>query len=153
MILRRFFLSISLVLLLFSFFPLPASAQLGILPISPADWDVVRCKQEIKALHGKSEADRGKPEIHKVLGCSIKYGLVKLWMLPLFITELLQFLVALGGMLCMLFIVVGGYQYIAGGLTDDKEKGKKTMQYAITGFVVVLVSWIIINIIQTQLTK
>jgi hypothetical protein len=90
-------------------------------------------------------------EIHNILGCAIQHGLLELWMLPFIITELIQFLVALGGMIAMLFIVIGGYQYIIGGITDEKEKGKKTILYAITGFVVVLVSWIVINIVQTFL--
>lgn len=155
MVLRRIILSFFLGLFLFSFTPFPASAQLGILPVAPADWDLGTCKTKIQQLHGKSDEQRGQnlAEVNQVLGCSIKYGLVKLWMLPFFITELIQFLVALAGMVCMFFIVLGGYHYIYGGLTDDKEKGKKTVMYAIVGFVVVLVSWIIINIIQTQLTK
>lgn len=154
MVFRRIFLSFFLGLLLFSVFPISASAQLGILPVSKAEWTADNCKTKIGALQGKSDVERAATsEINFILGCSIKYGLVRLWMLPFFITELVQFLVALAGMVCMLYIVVGGYQYISGGLTDDKEKGKKTVMYAIAGFVVVLVSWIVINIIQTQLTK
>ncbi len=113
-----------------------------------------KCKDDVKILRGKSEEDRAiSQNLNEVLGCAIKYGLVQLWMFPFFLVQLLEFLVALAGMLCMFFIVLGGYHYIYGGITDEKEKGKKTVMYAIMGFIVVLVSWIVINIIETQLTK
>ena len=57
------------------------------------------------------------------------------------------------GLLAILMLIVGAYFYIAGGLTDDKEKGKTVIKYALGGLVLTTLSWIIINVILLALTN
>lgn len=88
-----------------------------------------------------------------VLGCAIKTGRISLAMIPYFLTYISNFLLSLVGLVCVLFIVIGGYQYIFGGLGDNKEKGKKTISHALIGLSVATLSWIIVNIIIAAVTS
>lgn len=88
-----------------------------------------------------------------VLSLSIKYGRVHLWMLPYFITYFADFFLGIAGLISVLFVLLGGFWYMTGGVTDDKEKGKKTITYALLGLVLTLLAWIIVNVIQVQVTR
>ena len=81
------------------------------------------------------------------LGCAIKLGQVKFWMIPYFVNYVLEFMINIAGVLVVLMIIIGGYYYIYGAVTDDKEKGKAIITYAIGGYVLVLSSWFIVNAI------
>lgn len=61
------------------------------------------------------------------------------------IISLLLFVV---GGLAVLFVIIGGYQYItAAGNEEQSEKGKKTLVNAIIGVVVIVLAWVIINVV------
>ncbi len=93
------------------------------------------------------------PEIRQdILSCAIKSGRVHLWMLPYFITYVVNFLIYISGTIAVLFVLLGGFWYMTGGITDDKEKGKKTITYALMGLVITLLAWIIVNVIMVQVT-
>lgn len=94
-----------------------------------------------------------KDQIEAILGCALKTGEIQFWMVPYFVVFALEFVIDLAGLIVVLMIMVGGYYYIAGGLTDDKEKGKTIIMHALGGFVLVLTSWIIVNIILLALTS
>lgn len=94
-----------------------------------------------------------KSDIEAILGCALKTGEIQFWMVPYYVVFALEFVIDLAGLIVVLMIVVGGYYYIAGGLTDDKEKGKTIIMHALGGFVLVLSSWIIVNIILLALTS
>ncbi len=87
------------------------------------------------------------------LSCGIKTGNIHLWMLPFYVTHLIEFALGIAGIISVLFVMVGGYFYATGGLTEDKEKGKKTIMYALGGLALASFAWIIVNIIQVQLTS
>jgi len=91
-------------------------------------------------------------ERNDVLGCGIKTGKIRLWMFPFYITNVINFGLAIAGTLSILFILIGSYQYMIGGLSQDKEKGKKTIMYAVGGLVLAALAWVIINIIIVQIT-
>lgn len=82
-----------------------------------------------------------------LLGCAIERGKVKFWMIPYFVNYVLEFMINIAGVLVVLMIIIGGYYYIYGAVTDDKEKGKTIISYAIGGYVLVLSSWFIVNAI------
>lgn len=88
-----------------------------------------------------------------VLGCAIKTGKIKLYMMPFFVTYLIQFLLGIAGLIAVLFMVIGGYKYAVGGITEDKESGKKTILHALLGLIVALSAWIVVNFIQVALTS
>lgn len=87
-----------------------------------------------------------------ILGCAIKTGNIELWMIPHFVIYAVETLLGVAGLISVLFIVVGGYQYAIGGLTEDRDKAKKTIMYAIAGLVVALLAWAIVNLVQLALT-
>lgn len=65
-------------------------------------------------------------------------------LLPYLINILLGFV----GFLAILFIIIGGYQYIASGANEEMaETGKKTLTNAIIGLVIVIVSYTIVVVI------
>ncbi len=82
-----------------------------------------------------------------VLGCGIKTGKMKLWMIPYYIKYLLQFVLSVAGIVAVGAMVFGGYLYMFGTVMDDKEKGKRSVMYGIMGFVVVLLAWAIVNVV------
>ncbi len=88
-----------------------------------------------------------------LLGCAIKTGRISLQMIPYFISYISNFLLSIIGLISVLFIVLGGYFYIYGGLTDAKEKGKKYIYHALLGLAVASLSWIIVNVIMGVITS
>ena len=88
----------------------------------------------------------------QMMACALKSGNMAFWMLPFFINNVLEFIIALAGLIAVLMIIVGAYYYIAGGVTDDKEKGKTIIKYALGGFVLALSSWVLVNVLLLLLT-
>jgi hypothetical protein len=86
------------------------------------------------------------------LSCSIKTGDIHLWMIPFYISGIANFFIGIAGTISVLFVLLGGFWYMTGGLTDDKEKGKKTIMYALVGLGITLLAWIIVNVIQVAVT-
>lgn len=80
-----------------------------------------------------------------VLGCGIKTGRIKLWMVPFFVKYLIQFAISIAGLVAVGAIIIGGYFYLFSGLDNDKERGKKAIMYGLLGFIVVLLAWTIVN--------
>lgn len=79
-------------------------------------------------------------------------GQFQIWELPCYVQYLSEVALYFAGGICVLFIIIGGYKYMIGSLSDDKEGGKKTLQYALTGFTVTLLAWTIVNIWQVYVT-
>lgn len=88
-----------------------------------------------------------------VLGCAVKLGRIRLFMMPFFITYIIQFLLQVAGLVAVLFVVLGGYKYAVGGLIEDKEAGKKYILHALVGLIVALSAWMVVNFIQIALTS
>lgn len=91
-------------------------------------------------------------EKNAALGCAIKAGRLHLWMLPYFISYIANFFIGIAGIISVLFVVLGGFWYMTGGLTDDKEKGKKTITYALIGLAITMLAWLIVNVVQVAVT-
>lgn len=95
----------------------------------------------------------GEEDLRNLMGCAIKYGYVKAWMVTFYVGYILEFLLGIAGLISVLMILLGSYYYIAGGISDDKEKGKTIVQYAILGLVITSVSWILVNIVLLAVTQ
>jgi hypothetical protein len=61
-------------------------------------------------------------------------------------------LLRLVGMAAVIVIMLGGYYYVIGSFSEEKEKGKNTIKYGIFGFALAILSWIIVDFIVTFLT-
>ena len=108
----------------------------------------IKGKTAIRAILDGS--DQG--EINNVLGCGIKTGNIKLYMVPYYIRSILEFIIGISGLVCVGAIVFGGYWYLFAGISEDKEKGKKAILYGLVGMVLTLVAWAVVNIIIGLLT-
>src|SRR3990170_3903023 len=80
------------------------------------------------------------------LGDKIKSGDLHLSDIPAFISYFIEMAIILAGIVAFLMIIVGGYQYIIGGVYSEmREQGKNTLTYAITGFVLAMLAYGIVN--------
>lgn len=87
-----------------------------------------------------------------VLGCGIKTGTIKLWMVPYYIRYILQFIIGISGLVAVGGIVYGGYLYLFAGVSSEKDQGKKAIQYGLIGMVMTLIAWAFVNIIISLVT-
>lgn len=144
------------------------SNQLGIIPKVPdklskgadcktffEDSDVknaMRGMERFKEYISKN-ADNKSDKRDEVLACAIKTGRVHFFMLPFFAVYMIEFLLGIAGLLAVLMITFGGFKYVTGGLTQDKESGKKLIIQSLEGLAIALSAWIIVNLVQTILTS
>lgn len=61
---------------------------------------------------------------------------------------IINLLLFVAGIIAVLFIIIGGYQYIMSGANEElAEQGKKTLQNAVIGIVIIVLSYTIVSII------
>lgn len=156
-LLKKAFLSLSIGLLAFH---TPAFAAQSILPEFTDDgcdessslwpfWETLFQDQDALKEYLDTAS---KSDIENILACAMRVGYIQFWMIPYFIAFALEFLIEVTGLLIVLMILIGAYYYIAGGVSEDKEKGKKIITYALGGFILALTSWIIVNLVLLFLT-
>lgn len=87
-----------------------------------------------------------------VLGCAIKTGSIRLWMVAYYVRYILEFAIQMAGLVAVGGVVYGGYLYLFTGVSDDKEKGKKAIMYSVAGMVLTMVAWAAVNIVIGFLT-
>jgi len=64
--------------------------------------------------------------------------------------NVLNIVVRLAGIAVLIFIIIGGFQYLtAGGDPKKSESAKNTITYAILGLVLLILAWFILKFIQT----
>ena len=70
------------------------------------------------------------------------------------IARVVNILLYFGGIIAVVFIIIGGYQYITStGSEEAAGKGRKTLTYAIIGLLVIIFSYAIVNILVNQLSS
>lgn len=89
---------------------------------------------------------------NEILACGIKTGTIHLWMIPYYIKYVLTFIIGISGLACVGGIVYGGYMYLFAGVSNEKDQGKKAIQYGVIGMVMTLVAWAFVNIIIALVT-
>ena len=68
------------------------------------------------------------------------------------ITRIIEILLAIAGLLAVIFLIVGGFRYItAGGNEETAEAAKKTITNAIIGIVIIILSFVIVRVISNAL--
>jgi len=82
-----------------------------------------------------------------VLGCALVTGRISFMYLSIFVSYALNMMAIIAGSVSMLFIIIGGYQYIIGSLTQNTDDAKKTITNAIIGLILSTAAWIIVNIV------
>ena len=64
------------------------------------------------------------------------------------IVKVINIMLLLAGVIAVLFMVIGGYFYMtAAGNQEQVEKGKNTAVNAIIGLIIIILSFVIINVI------
>jgi uncharacterized membrane protein YidH (DUF202 family) len=64
------------------------------------------------------------------------------------IVEVINIMLIFAGAIAVIFVIIGGYQYLtSAGNEETAEKGKKTLINAIIGVVLIIMSFVIINVI------
>ncbi len=67
---------------------------------------------------------------------------------PELIEGIIKLMLFIGGAVAVLFVIIGGYQYMtSGGNSEQAEKGKTTVVNAIIGIVLIVLAWVIINVV------
>ena len=70
------------------------------------------------------------------------------------ITKVIGFLLSIVGLVAIVFIIIGGFQYIMSrGDEEQASAGKKTLTNAIIGLVIVILSYIIVSVINGALSE
>lgn len=68
--------------------------------------------------------------------------------------NLINYMLAISGSLALLFFVWGGFRMLSsGGSSDAVEKGKHAITSAAIGILIVLLSWMIVNLAYTTLIE
>lgn len=62
-------------------------------------------------------------------------------------------LIYVGGMVAVLYLVLGGITYMVSEVVDKRSKARDRIRAAVWGLVILLASWIILNTINPQLVK
>jgi hypothetical protein len=74
--------------------------------------------------------------------------------LPELIQWVINLLLALSGLIALLFLIIGGFWYItSAGNAETAEKGKTTVINAIIGLVIIALSWVIVTVVIDFLTR
>lgn len=70
------------------------------------------------------------------------------------IVRVIQILLAVAGLVAVVFLIIGGFRYItAGGNEESAEAAKTTITNAIIGIVIIILSFVIVRVISNALTK
>jgi len=74
--------------------------------------------------------------------------------LPALIVGITNLILAVAGAIAVLFVIIGGFQYITSAGNEERaEAGKRTLQNAIIGVVVIVLSFVIIAVVSNELSK
>ena len=126
-----------------------AIAQGTILP--KADNGFLDCNTKINYFNQSGKFTIPEDE-SATLGCAITTGRISLTMVPFFIKYFSNYLLGMVSLVALLFVVIGGFMYSAGGLTGQKDKGKTFITNALTGMVIAFLAWSIVNVILAAIT-
>ncbi len=70
------------------------------------------------------------------------------------ITTVINWMLALAGLIAVFFLIIGGFRYIAaGGNEEAAEKGRTTVINAIIGIVIIVLSYVIVNVVSNLVSN
>ncbi|OGJ57855.1 hypothetical protein A3H22_02060 [Candidatus Peribacteria bacterium RIFCSPLOWO2_12_FULL_55_15] len=80
-------------------------------------------------------------------GCAFTTGIFGANCVPIFIGQLIKWILGFTGGICLINIMIGGYQIALGSAIGDKEAGKSRVLWALVGLLVSMLSYGILNTI------
>mgnify|MGYP001592809766 CR=1 FL=1 len=64
-------------------------------------------------------------------------------------SNIIQIMISIGGILCIIFIIVGGFKFVTSGGDEKKlASAKGTLTYAIVGLIVIILAFAMIQVVQ-----
>ncbi|MFP4022499.1 MAG: hypothetical protein ACLFNR_02060 [Candidatus Paceibacterota bacterium] len=87
------------------------------------------------------------------LDSSVDYGSTSEGDFTGYVQGLLNLLIGVAALLAIIFITIGGIQYITTDSITNKESGKETINNALLGLLLALVSWLILYTINPNLSE
>lgn len=70
------------------------------------------------------------------------------------ILKVINVLLAVAGLVAVIFLIVGGFRYIlAGGNEESAESAKKTITNAIIGIVIIILAFVIVRVVSNALVQ
>ena len=72
----------------------------------------------------------------------------------LIITQVIKILLLIAGSVAILFIIIGGYQYLTSGANPDgAKKGKTTVVNALIGIIVIVLSYVLVTVVANLVSR
>jgi heme O synthase-like polyprenyltransferase len=72
--------------------------------------------------------------------------------LPIIIGRVIDILLVLAGVVAVVYIIIGGYQYVtSAGNAEQAGQAKNTVLYAIIGLVIIFAAFLIVNFVLGRL--
>lgn len=150
---RKIILSVLALFVGISLFQSLAFAQGTVLPKAGEQIEGMQgCEEEINNFNESGNFESTGMSKEEVLGCAVITGRVSLPMAPYFIQYFSNYLLGIVSLVALLFVVIGGFLYIMGGITQQKEKGKTFITNALIGMVIAFLAWSIVNVLISALT-
>lgn len=88
-----------------------------------------------------------------IQGCDFTTGRLSSACIPNFVAHLIGFIFSLLGVFFLGNVMYGGYQIALGGITGDKEAGKRRVTWAVIGLGVAICCFIILDLILSVITN
>lgn len=127
--LLEFFTASAIALTMVSFMPLPVAAQINV---------------------GNNQVNQG---LNNIQGSFPNAGLATPQSWQEWVATIINYALYLAGILAVIFIIYGGFQYITSrGNEAQAKSGARTLTYAVIGLVLIILSYVIINVLVSFLT-
>lgn len=78
-------------------------------------------------------------------GCDFVTGQLEARCIPNFIGYLVELIFGVVGLICLINIMIAGYELAASGVTEDKTAGKNRLTYSVIGAVVCVCAFLIVD--------
>ena len=90
--------------------------------------------------------------VYDKLAQSFQKGDFALADIPTYLKYLIEVGMVIAAGLSVLYVIIGGFNYVISPIVEDKEAGKKTITYAILGLTLSILSWVIVNTVLYVIT-
>ena len=81
-------------------------------------------------------------------GDCVREGVATLACVPIVLQNIINFLILFAGVICVFLIIVAGYKFVTSeGDPEKTSSARKTLTYAIGGFLLVIASFVILNFV------
>lgn len=88
-----------------------------------------------------------------IQGCDFQTGRLSSACIPNFVAHLIAFIFSLLGVFFLANVMYGGYEIAMGGITGDKESGKRRLTWSVIGLIVAICCFIILDLILSVITE